>query len=184
MAWIKRQGDNLPSVINVFAPEIGGLVQDQLIQFWLTWSGSKLPSFEVALYDIRRVPISLYPSIPLMKFQFGPSATPPLIKLTDHGILGLQYDTFPFTDHYDEVRHSMTAQRYYLNAVKEQHYNCMSNLHSVSNVDFSFIDIYPGHLEQLAIACPNLERVNLMYATKCLQSVKGLHAIADRCKNL
>ena len=185
LAWIKRQGDSLPSVINVFAPEIGGLVQDQLTQFWLTWS-SKLPSFEVGLYEIRRVPISLYPSIPLMKFEFGPSATPPLIKLTDHGILGLQYGIFHFTDydHYGEVRHSMTAQRYCLNAVKEQNFNCINNLCSVSNVDFSFIDIYPGHLEQLAIACPNLERVNLMYATKCLQSLKGLHAIADRCKNL
>ena len=61
-----------------------------------------------------------------MKFQFGPSATPPLIKLTDHGILGLQYDTFHFTDydHYGEVRHSITAQCY---KVKEQHFNCMSN---------------------------------------------------------
>ena len=46
--------------------------------------------------------------------------------------------------------------------------------YSVSNVDC--MDIYPGHLEQLAIACSNLERINLMNASKCLQSLK--------CKNI
>ena len=194
LAWIKQQGDSLPSVINVFAPEIGRFVEhlsSQLTHFWSTWS-SKLPSFEVALYeirglyDIRRAPINLYPSIPLMKIQFGPSATPPLIKLSDHGILGLQYDTIHFTDydHYGEVRHSITVRHKHLHVVKEQLFNCMSNLYSVSNVDFSFMDIYPGHLEQLAIACPNLERINIKNARSCLQSLKGLHAIVNKCKNL
>ena len=28
----------------------------------------------------------------------------------------------------------------------------------------SLVNIYPGHLEQLAIACPNLERLNLRSA--------------------
>ena len=42
-----------------------------------------------------------------MKVKFGPAAIPPLIKLTDHGILGLQYDTFHFTD-YDHYADSIT----------------------------------------------------------------------------
>ena len=185
LAWVKQQGDSLPSVINLYAPNISLLFEGQLLQFWSTWS-SKLPSFEVGLYNIRRVPINLYPSIPLMKLQFGPVATPPLIKLSDHGILGLQSDAFHFTDydHYGEVRHSITAQYYGLYTVKEQHFNCISNLYSVSNVILCCVNIYPGHLEQLAIACPNLERINLMHATNCLQSLKGLYAIVDKCKNL
>ena len=121
-----------------------------------------------------------------MKVKFGPAATPPLIKLTDHGILGLQYDTFHFTDydHYGEIRHSITVLYYGLNAVKEHHFNHISNLYSVSNVDFHDMDIYPGHLEQLAIACPNLERINLTNAKNCLQSLKGLQALVDNCQNL
>ena len=185
---IRQQGKNLPSLINVYIPCMYHMFENQLLQFWSTWS-FKLPSFEVGLYVTRRtVPINLYPSIPHMKFQFGPAATPPLIKLSDHGILGLQYDIFHFTDydHYGEVRHSMTAQYYRLDVVKK-HFNRTSNLYSVSNIDFCGMgthDIYPGHLEQLAIACPNLERINLKYAIHCLQSLKGLRAIVDKCKNL
>ena len=46
------------------------------------------------------------------------------------------------------------------------------------------MNIYLGHLEQLAIACPNLERLNLGRAENCLQSLQGLHAIIDTCQNL
>ena len=182
---IKQQGDSFPSVINIYVPRSYYAAKNQLFQFWSTWS-PKLPSFEVGLYEIRRVPINLYPSIPLMKFQFGPAARPPLIKLTDHGILGLKPDKFHFTeyDHYGKVRHSITVQCFVIYTVKEQHFNCISNLYSVSNVDFYGMNIYPGQLEQLAIACPNLERINLLDNTNCLQSLKGLQALVNKCQNL
>ena len=186
MEGIKQQSNSLPPVINVHDKWFCHLFFEyQLLQFWSTWS-SKLPSFEVGLYEIKRVPINLYPSIPLMKVKFGPAAIPPLIKLADHGILGLQYDTFHFTDydHYGEVRHSITALYYGLNAVKKHHFNHISNLYSVSNVDFHDMDIDPSHLEQLSIACPNLERVNLMNTRNCLQNLKGLQALVNKCKNL
>ena len=178
---IKQQGDNLPSVINVHVPCICS-VENELLQFWSTWS-SKLPPLEIGLYDSGIIQINLYPSIPLMKFRFGPAATPPLIKLTDHGILGY---TFHFTDydHYGEVRHSITALSHGWRSVKEHHFNHIINLYSVSNVDFSCMYIRPGHLEQLAIACPNLERINTEGNLNCLQNLKGLRAIVDKCKNL
>ena len=182
---IKQHRNSLPSVINIYVPWHYHAVENKLLQFWSTWS-SKLPSFEVGLYEIRRVPMNLYPSIPLLKFQFGPAATPPLIQLTDHGILDIQDDTFHFTDYdyYDEVRHSITAKLYDLYAVKEYHFTCISNLYSVSNVDFRNMNIHPGHLEQLAIACPNLERINLAKASRCLQNLKGLQAVVEKCQNL
>ena len=40
------------------------------------------------------------------------------------------------------------------------------------------------HLEQIAIACPNLQRLNLRNSRHCLESVKGLKAIASHCHNL
>ena len=125
----------------------------------------------------------LYPPIPLRKFQFGPVATPPLIKLSDHGILGLDKDIFYLSDydHYSKVRLSISPRvpNVYtdLYEVKDEHLHCISNFNSVSNVDFFHVNIYPGHLEQLAIACPNLERLNLGKAQNCLQSLQGLHAI-------
>ena len=110
---MKQKDDSLPSVINILVPRSYIEAKNQLLQFWSAWS-SKLPSCEVSLFEIRRVPMNLYPSMPLMKVKFGPAATPPLIKLTDHGILGLIYNTFHFTDHddYGEVRHTINAQHY------------------------------------------------------------------------
>ena len=44
--------------------------------------------------------------------------------------------------------------------------------------------IIPGHLEQIAIACPNLQWLNLHNCYNSLQSLKGLQSIINMCKNL
>ena len=38
--------------------------------------------------------MNLYPAVPPSKFQFGPSATPPFIRLSHHNIMGLKYDFY------------------------------------------------------------------------------------------
>ena len=43
---------------------------------------------------------------------------------------------------------------------------------------------YSGHLEQLAIACPNLQLLNLRKNVNCLRNLRGLHAIATACRKL
>ena len=60
----------------------------------------------------------------------------------------------------------------------------VSNLHSVSDIDFLDVDIYSSHLEQLAIACPNLQRLNLKENVKSLQCLEGLCAIIHTCRYL
>ena len=42
----------------------------------------------------------------------------------------------------------------------------------------------PGHLEQLAVICPNFQQLMLYKCTRCLRSLRGLHAIAGHCHNL
>ena len=177
-----KNGQPLPSVINLLIDKDDVHRSSHILESWPA-SIYTIASLEIGLYDIARVPMDLYPSIPLKKFQFGPAATPPLIKLSDHGILGLDKDIFYLSDydHYGKVRLSISPHWY---AVIVEHLHCISKFDSVSNVDFSDVNIYPGHLEQLAIACPNLERLNLRNAQNCLQSFQGLHAIVDVCQNL
>ena len=56
---------------------------------------------------------------------------------------------------------------------------------SVVHFDLSWCNcLLSGHLEQLAITCPNLQRLNLQYADKCLKSLQDLQAIANYCYNL
>ena len=177
-----KEGHPLPSVINLLMEKEDVYISSDILESWPV-SIYTIASLEIGLYDIARVPMNLYPSIPLRKFRFGPAATSPLIKLSDHGILGLDKDIFYLSDydHYGKVRLSLRPHLY---AVKVEHLHCISNFDSVSNVNFFHVNIYPGHLEQLAIACPNLERLNLGKAQNCLQSLQGLHAIIDTCQNL
>ena len=46
------------------------------------------------------------------------------------------------------------------------------------------MNIFPSQLEQLAVACPNLERLNLINADNCFQNLEGLRAVVDNCQNL
>ena len=176
----------LPSVINILMYE-DDIVYSNLWEYCLA-SSYTIASLEIGLYDIARVPMDLYPSIPLRKFQFGPAAkSPPLIivRLSDHGILGLDKDIFYSSDydHYGKAWLSVSP-KYDFHLVDDEHLHCISNFNSVSNVDFSGVNIYPDHLEQLAIACPNLERLNLSSAQNSLQNLQGLRTIVATCQNL
>ena len=134
------------------------------------------------------MPGDLYPPIPLRKLQFGPAATPPFIKLSDHGILGVKCNTFYLSkyDHCGKVRHALTPKFFdpQLREVIEQHLNCIGNLKFITNVDLSNTYVYPGHLEQLTLACPNLQRLNLLNNKNCIESLQGLHAIVCMCQDL
>ena len=182
----------LPSIINL-------LICDQDLPLWSIVScyeglesclslSYTIASLEIGFYDINRIPMDLYPTIPLRKFQFGPAAKPPFVKLSDHGILGLDKDVYYLSnyDHYGnfKARLSVSLKYYKSDLVKDEHSYCISNFNSVSNVDFSYVNIYPDHLKQLAIACPNLERLNLKHSPNSLQSLQGLCAIVDNCQNL
>ena len=43
---------------------------------------------------------------------------------------------------------------------------------------------YSGHLEQLAISCPNLNQLNISRNVNCLKNLQGLRAIAQGCKKI
>ena len=179
----------LPPVVNIFI-NLDYLNLSSLVLEFNNWSPSADTPHEICLYDIDEVTMDLHPSIPLRQFHFSPAAIPYLIKLSDYGILGLENDIFYFTayNHYGEVRHSIAPKYQDLHAIKDQYLHCISNLNAIANVDLSHHvsadKIYPGHLEQLAIACPNLQRLNLTNVRCCLQSLQGLRAIVDACQNL
>ena len=177
------QGHALPPVLDLFIHQDYIGISIATLESLLA-SSSMLEPFEINLY-VRGVPMDLYPFVPLRKFKFGPTATPPLIQLSDYGIQGLgDSDIFYATDydHYGKVRISLNPTKY--NHLHAEHLHYISNFDSVSSVDFYRVNIHPDHLEQLAVACPNLERLNLMNAEDCLQSLQGLRAIVDTCQNL
>ena len=59
-------------------------------------------------------------------------------------------------------------------------FSCVTHF-DLSNYRYSF---HSGHLEQAALACPNLQIMNLQNCLQCLKSLQGLQAIASHCQNL
>jgi len=68
--------------------------------------------------------------------------------------------------------------------IQEQYLNKISHLHSVSYINLFNVGVLPRHLEQLAIACPNLQRLNLMKNIYYLKKLYGLQAIVCTSVNL
>ena len=187
---LANEGLTLPPVINLLINDDYVNTSNQFLESWSAHSYA-VASCEIYLYSIKRVPVDLYPSMPLRKFRFGPvvARPDPFIKLSEHGILGLEYDVFYLIeyDHLGLKRFSIRPCDLY--EVKKEQLHCINRLHFVTSVDFSECNvvenkIYPGHLEQLAFACPNLQRLDLTSASCCLKSLQGLRAIVDTCQDL
>ena len=60
----------------------------------------------------------------------------------------------------------------------------ITNLKVLTHFSAKKCGFYSGHLEQLAIACPNIQRLNLQENVSCLNNLQGLRAIAIGCRKL
>ena len=157
------------------------------IKFCSSVSSFKLPPFEISLY---RSGMPVNPTVLQRKFQFGPSAKPPFIRLSNHGIVGLKYDVFHLEEYnyHGTVRctinHTTPELELCKSIIEGKHFSYPSHLNSVSHVDISYSGVRPDHLEQLAVVCPNLEQLSLRGNVDCLEDLEGLRAIVHTCQNL
>ena len=135
-------------------------------------------------------PLNLYPIRPDFQLTFCQPAVSPFITVSDmfsHELFGLSDLLLTDCTHGDDIaykarfRQETNCRR----IVDKGRLNCDSTcLKYVTEFIVSFAGFYSEHLEQLAIACPNLQRLNLRFTRKCLNSLQGLRAIASSCRNL
>jgi len=141
--------------------------------------------FNFRLYNNFKVPLNLYPTLPAFQLEFGQLNHLPFVRASSFGILGLDWDLLVLTDCICEGKafckakitfpHEMTFRDTMIN-------NNISNINFVTEFDCgNFWSLHSGHLEQLAIACPNLERLNLASNFGCLSSLRGLKTIVLIC---
>ena len=173
------QGCHLPT-INVYK-------NCTIMGFYSLWREVQSNSaFKINLYQYKRIAMNLYPPMPLQRFEFGPSATPPFIELNAHGMLHHSQNKVFYLnefDHNSTVRHAITPAHTIVD-VENVRINYTSCLHSVYYIDLSCANIHSDNLKQIAILCPNLQRLNLEDNFHCLDDLQGLHAIVHSCKNL
>ena len=139
------------------------------------------------LFSNVKVPMDLYPALPDFKLQFGQSCSLPRVKPSKYGLLGLEEMDIIFidSDHGGKVIHKavMIGLKDYI--LCDHFSRDITGLSFVTHFDASrSLLLCPGHLEQLAIACPNLEHLNLLGNDACLDRLQVLYAISTHCKNL
>ena len=161
---------------------------DNLFEFW-SRSAFNLPPFKIRLYDTVPTTMNLFLPVPVRSYKFGAAVkAPTLIQLPAYGIVGLKENIFHFSEYIDDhgiVSHAVTLDHGDCGSlIEERHITCIPHLHTVSYVDISYENVSSNHLQQLAVACPNLQQLHLQGNGNCLNDLQGLQAIVDKCKNL
>jgi len=132
-------------------------------------------------YNDTKIPLNMVPTLPEYQLLFGKDATLSFAKASKFGILGLTKDLLLLTDH---IHNGKIVHKVFLNRFMQLSVNLLmcsiDSLSCVTHFDASNFDqLYSGHLEQLAITCPNLQRLNLSGNHHCLKSLHGLHSITS-----
>ena len=158
----------------------------ELVQKWKLWN-TRLPVNHIAhlkLFVRFKIPLDISPTLPAFQLQFSPTAVLPLIQAKNCGInVGSVGDVYlQLTD-----RCIGNCKVYKASKVTGDYptVHHTSSLHSVTHFDITrYVALRYHHLEQLAIACPNLQQLKLRNCYECLRNLNGLNAIANHCPNL
>ena len=123
-------GNPSPSNIDIFTMTTKEVTSEL---FWCCYQyhSTPLQSFKIGLYNYGMTTMDL----------FGPAATPPLIQLSAHGIVGLEHNVFHLNEycHNGTIRHVIIPRHdLHRSFTEERNFTYTSHLHTVSYVDVSF----------------------------------------------
>ena len=126
-------------------------------------------------------------AIPYIQLKItGSSVVLSSVKASKYGILGLDHDILHLTQ---GIHRGKQIWKALLTKAKLANIDYIDtsviSLTSITYFDASrHGGLYPGHLEQLSIACPNLQTLDLSFNSDCLGNLQGLQSLANNCKGL
>ena len=184
----------VPYALNVVTEVFESKSDEEINFFWSLLDMNFIPlkgySSSFKLYYAFQMPLKLIPSLPEFQLDIGETATLPFVKGSEFGVF-LDEDILVLTDCICGSKKMCKAEtisdslRTICNIIGAALNKVINNLHCVT--EFSFVytfSVHSGHLEQLAVACLNLQRLNLEKNNHCLKSLKGLRMIASHCHDL
>jgi len=189
-AWVKEWMSNefVPQNINFitsgFDADYHTLV-GELFRVWLRLNCDSPAGHSGSLAFYTKTSLNLFPAIPDFQIEFGQAAVLPIVQASDFAVLGLDSEWVYLT--HCVSRGNTVYKAACMDCCKELTLNCTSlpNFKSVIHFDFSCCRcLLSGHLEQVAIACPNLQRLSLQCNKNCLKKLQGLRSIATHCDQL
>jgi len=169
--------------IELFYTQLGR----NFMRSWSQWNSS-LPVGSKAyftLFQKYKTPLDLFPILPVIQLEFGDTAALPFVKPSSFGLLGLERDLLVLTNSPMACKAEVASPSISSIFDDDMVNKTIGNLSFVTEFDFSTSDtLYSGHLEQLAMACPNLQRLNLQNNYECLSRLRGLQTIGECCQGL
>jgi len=187
--WVQDWMNNKckPLSLNLVTEALAIEEETHLIESFLDFNFEPLMyTSHFKYYYYGHLPLGLFSSFLAFQLEIGQTVTLPFVKASDLGILGLDWDILMVNSsfHDDKLVHKVDAGS---PSVCEIFQNKNIKLNSVTYcldyvTEFNFSSsqyVCPGHLEQLAIACPNLQRLNLIGNQECLSNLRGLQTIAN-----
>jgi len=141
------------------------------------------------LYNFK-VPLGLFPTLPDFQFELGQQSDLPYVRASTFGIFGMDADFLVLTNsthNHGKVLYKVSSNYSVFWSHNKLLNSNVSTLDFVNEIDFGNVkseSLHSGNLEQLAIACPYLQRINLTNNQKCFSSLQGLQAMAQHCTKL
>ena len=169
-----------------FMPPSCNVIAFGFIESLLDHTAQSIPSGTTASFRVFCAH-SKVTTLPYFQIQIERSGqvTTRCAKLSDFGILGLKDDVVVMTDCQYGGKTVYGVSVYASSKPKLTHIAKPFSLKSATHVDLSWqSSLCSGHLEQVAVACPNLQQLNLQCSYHCLKSLQGLRAIHDHCQYL
>jgi len=179
--WINK--GLIPENVNIYC---NCTFADILLTAWSSWNDNS-PTGKtgfVKVYDSFKPPLNLFPALPIFQLQFGRAATLPILDASKLFITRGNYTLLLTECSYGSKAVYKTDMWYPGDIAHRHRASCdVDNLRFVTDIDFSNDELFRSdQLEQVALICPNLQRLRLSNVS--LNSLRGLRAIAASCNKL
>ena len=190
-AWVKEWMSNgfVPQNINFVTSDFDCQSVNEMLRSWSILNCNSPPGHHGFLrFYYNKKYLDLFPNIPEIQIEFGQTAVLPIAKISDFGVLGLDGDVpwvFLTSCMYGgETWYKAACMESGDEVIKFVSPPSLNYVVDFDLSDCSHLRLLSCHLEQVAIACPNLRRLNLRSNSWCLTSLQGLQSIATYCNNL
>jgi len=174
----------VPFHFNIFTARFEPDVETSFLKSILQRNYSPLSGYTsyFKLFYKLKPPLDLFPSLPDFQVEFGQTVIVPSVKIGCFGIFGLGEMMLMDCTYNGERFCKAEHPAYNMYECSIPMKSAVTSLSCVTEFNFANSGMLnSGHLEQLALACPNLQRLNLENNNDCLTRLEGLRKIARHC---
>ena len=159
----------------------------KMLKEWPEWN-NQMPAGHTACFKLYCSQWAYLSVAPALQLDFGQTATYPFVKANDFGLFGFSRDLLLLITNSTsngKVVHKASVIKSGYHSFHTSSLCCnVSSLSFVTDFTATNCKLLSDHLEQLSLACPNLEQLNLSGNIRCLESLQGLRSVVDHCHNL